>query len=321
MKLGMNANANRRTRIGRMAALVVCAAMSVIFICSATAQQAGPIHPPPPPPTTPVTKPPDTSSGTTGSTNRAPGPAVNAAQLPPPTMPVEELIKKFATREDALKEARGNYTYTQKILVKAYESTGEEGGQFQQTSDIVFTPEGKRFEKVTFAPQSTLVNLQMTAEDFKDIEDIQPFVLTTDELAKYNVKYVKHEGLDELTCYVFDVTPKTIEKNKAYFEGRIWVEDQGFTVVKSYGRAMHGLKVKKGEQGQLFPRFETIRENITADLWFPTYTHADDILHFRDGDIRIVQTIRYSNYKYFGSTIKIGPSKTVDHEELREPPH
>ncbi len=235
-------------------------------------------------------------------------------------MPVEELIKKFAAREDELKAARNNYTYTQKVLVKEYESTGEEGGQFQQTSDIVFTPEGKRYEKVTRAPQSTLVNLQMTAEDFKDIEDIQPFVLTTKELTKYNIAYVKHEPLDELTCYVFDVSPKQIEKNKAYFEGRIWVEDQGLNIVKSYGRALHGLKVKKGEPGQLFPRFETIRENITADIWFPTYTHADDVLHFQNGDLRIVETIRYSNYKYFGSTIKIVPQKQPDHEELREPP-
>jgi hypothetical protein len=311
-------------RAGRATALVICAAMSLILMHGAAGQQAGPIHPPPTPPATPTTKPPTNgtpSTGTSGGANRVPGPAVNTATLPPPTMPVEELITKFATREDALKEARGNYTYTQKILVKAYESTGEEGGQFQQTSDIVFTPEGKRFEKVTFAPQNTLVSLQMTAEDFKDIEDIQPFVLTTDELPKYNIKYVKHEPLDELTCYVFDVSPKVIDKNKAYFEGRIWVDDQGFNIVKSYGRAMHGLKVKKGEQGQLFPRFETIRENITADLWFPTYTHADDILHFQSGDIRIVQTVRYTNYKYFGSTIKIGPTKTVDHEELREPPH
>jgi hypothetical protein len=304
-----------------MAALVLCAAMSMFLIYAATAQQAGPIHPPPTPPTAPATKPPDKGPGTTGGANRVPGPAVNAAQLPPPTMPVEDIIKKFATREDALKEARGNYTYTQKVFVKDYGSGGEEGGVFEQTSDIVFTPEGKRFEKVTFAPSGTLQFLIMTAEDFKDIEDIQPFVLTTDELPKYNVKYVKHEGLDELTCYVFDVTPKTIDKNKAYFEGRIWVEDQGFNIVKSYGRAMHGLKVKKGEQNQLFARFETLRENITADLWFPTYTHADDVLHFRDGDVRIVQTVRYTNYKYFGSTIKIGPTKKVDHEELREPPH
>ncbi len=316
MDLRMRVVTGKRMRIWRLATVAVCAAMSLILLRSAAGQTTGPIKPPPTPPAAPAPKPP---ANTTTSTSASSQPA-NTVTLPPPTMPVEDMIKKFAAREDALKEARGNYTYTQKILVKDYGSSGEEGGVFQQTSDIVFTPEGKRYEKVTNAPVPNLQFLVMTPEDFKDIEDIQPFVLTTDELPKYNVTYVKHEPLDELTCYVFDVVPKTVEKNKAYFDGRIWVEDQGFNIVKSNGRAMHGIKVKKNGDGQLFPRFETIRENITADLWFPTYTHADDILHFREGDVRIVQTIRYTNYKYFGSTIKIGPSKTQDHEELREPP-
>jgi len=318
-------------RVGHVAGAMACAAMSLILMHSAAAQQTGPIKPPPMPPPAPAAKAPANGTGTNGTssngtasnpggTTGAGNGAASSVTLPPPPMPVEELIKKFAAREDALKEARGNYTYTQKILVKDYGPGGEEGGQFQQTSDIIFTPEGKRYEKVTNAPQPNLQFLIMTSEDFKDIEDIQPFVLTTEELPKYNIKYVKHEPVDELTCYVFDVSPKQVEKNKAYFDGRIWVEDQGFNIVKSYGRAIHGIKVKKGDEGQLFPRFETLRENIAGDFWFPTYTHADDILHFREGDVRIVQTIRYTNYKYFGSTIKIGTKKPVDHEELREPP-
>jgi hypothetical protein len=315
------AGSDHGKRFGRFAAALGCAAMSMILVQGAAAQTAGPIKPPPMPPAAPVVKPPAPTTTTTGGTGNTSGQPTNKATLPPPTMPVEEMIKKFAAREDVMKDARGNYTYTQKILVKTYDELGVDCGQFQQTSDIVFTPEGKRFEKVTFAPQPTLTCLTMSTEDFKDIEDIQPFVLTTEELPKYNVTYVKHEGVDELNCYVFDVSPKQVDKNKAYFEGRIWVDDQTFSIVKSYGRSRHGIKVKKGEDGQLFPRFETIRENIAADNWFPTYTHADDILHFQTADRRIVMTIRYSNYKYFGSTIKIGTApKQPDHEELREPP-
>jgi hypothetical protein len=318
MELGMNMGSDHGKCFSRCAEVAACAALSLILAFGAAAQTAGPLKPPPTPPAaTPAPKPPAAKAPANVSAVAAGAPVT----LPPPTIPVEELIKKFASREDAMKVARGNYTYTQKILVKAYDETGEDCGQFQQTSDIIFTPEGKRFEKVTFAPQSTMECLLMTAEDFKDIEDIQPFVLTTEELTKYNITYVKHEPLDELTCYVFDVSPKQIDKNKAYFEGRIWLDDQTFSIVKSYGRSRHGIKVKKGDDGQLFPRFETIRENIAADNWFPTYTHADDILHFQSGDRRIVMTIRYSNYKYFGSTIKIGTTtKQPDHEELREPP-
>ena len=54
-----------------------------------------------------------------------------------------------------------------------------------------------------------------------------------------------------------------------------------------------------------FPMFETFRENIEGDYWFPTYTRADDVLHFTSGPVHIRMSVRYSNYKRFGVTIKI----------------
>ncbi len=85
--------------------------------------------------------------------------------LPPPTIPIEQIIQKFAAKEAAFKEARGNYTYTQTVTVKDFEPTGEQAGQYKMVADIVFTPEGKRFENVTFAPMNTLVHLQLSPED------------------------------------------------------------------------------------------------------------------------------------------------------------
>ncbi|HKB48512.1 MAG TPA: hypothetical protein VKC57_12495, partial [Ktedonobacterales bacterium] len=57
-----------------------------------------------------------------------------------------------------------------------------------------------------------------------------------------------------------------------------------------------------------FPKFETYRENIDGKYWFPTYTHADDTLHFKQGPQRIRMTVKYQDYKkYEGrSTIKFG---------------
>jgi hypothetical protein len=177
-------------------------------------------------------------------------------------------------------------------------------------ADIVFTPEGKRFENVTFAPMNTLIHLQLSPEDKVDLENIQPFVLTTEELPKYDIKYVKHEPVDELTAYAFDVAPKKIEKGQRYFQGRIWVEDKDFAIVKSHGKAVPDAK------GNIAPIFDTYRENIAADLWFPTYTHADDTLHFPPpskgappDDERIVMTVKYENYKYYGVKVKVGGDK------------
>ncbi len=221
-------------------------------------------------------------------------------------IPVEEIIRRFAQQESAFKQERENYTYTQTVLVQESEPTSPVSGEYRLESDIVFTPQGRRYERVTYAPQSTLRMISLSPEDSKDLENVQPFVLTTEELPKYDVQYVGREKVDELSTYVFRVAPKRVEKKQRYFEGTIWVDDQDLAVVKSDGKAVPDLK------DNLFPRFVTYRENIEADFWFPTYTHADDILQFRSGDVRIRMTVRYKNYQRFGATIKLGESKPVE---------
>jgi hypothetical protein len=51
--------------------------------------------------------------------------------------------------------------------------------------------------------------------------------------------------------------------------------------------------------------FETYREQIDGKYWFPTYTRANDTLHFKDSSQRIRMTVKYENYKRFGSETNI----------------
>jgi len=231
-------------------------------------------------------------------------PALSSPQAAsaPPTVPVDEIIRKFAQHESDFKAERDNFTYTQEVLV---EDVAPNHGEYRLTSDIIFTPAGKRYEQVTYAPASSLVDFMLSPEDAKDLENVQPFVLTTEDLPKYDVQYVGREKLDDLNTYVFRVAPKRMEKGQRYFQGTIWVDDLDMAVVKSDGKAVPDLK------DNLFPRFVTYRENIEGKFWFPTYTHADDILHFQQGDVHIRMTVRYKNYKRFGSTIRLGESKQI----------
>jgi hypothetical protein len=237
----------------------------------------------------------------------AAGQSAPAGQAGAPPIPVAEIIRRFAQHESEFKVARDNYTYTQEVLV---EDVSPNQGEFQMTSDIVFTPAGKRYEEVTNAPSPTLKDFDLSPEDMKDLENIQPFVRTTEDLPKYDVQYVDTEKVDELTTYVFRVGPKSIQKGQRYFQGTVWVDTHDLAVVKSDGKAVPDQG--KGDNQNLFPRFVTYRENIEGDFWFPTYTHADDVLKFKNGDVHMRMTVRYKNYKRFGSTIKIGPSKQVD---------
>ncbi len=184
---------------------------------------------------------------------RRQGPPSAAAQnsaLGPPTMPVEEIIQKFAAREAEFKTERDNFTYTQTFTIQTLDTSGRPDGEYTMTSEIVFTPSGKRFEQVTYAPAPTLERISLSQQDLDDLEHVQPFVLTTTELPKYNIKYVDHVQLDELTAYVFEVAPKTLEKNQRYFQGRIWVEDKDLEIVKTDGKAVPDIR--KGGQGKRF---------------------------------------------------------------------
>ena len=237
-------------------------------------------------------------------TQSKPAAAANASALGAPTVPVEEIIQRFAAKEAEFKTERDNFTYTQSFSMQTLDSDGRPDGEYKMNSEIVFNPQGKRYEKVIYAPTPTLDRLQLTQQDFDDLEHVQPFVLTTTELPKYDVKYVDHVLLDELSTYVFDVAPKTLEKNQRYFQGRVWVDDKDFDIVKTDGKAVPD--VHKHGQENVFPRFETFRENVESNYWFPTYTRSNDVLRFSDGDIPIRMTVRYENYKRFGVTVKIG---------------
>jgi hypothetical protein len=228
---------------------------------------------------------------------------------------VEQIIQKFAAREAEFKTERDNYTYTQTFVMQTIDADGQPDGEYRMTSDIVFTPGGKRIEHVTDAPVPSLQRITVSQQDIDDLEHVQPFVLTTQELPKYDVKYVGRQQVDELTTYVFDVGPKVLEKNQRYFQGRIWVEDKEYGIVKTDGKAVPDIK-KHGSEN-VFPRFETFRENIEGHYWFPTYTRSNDTLHFTSGDIRIHMTVRYANYQRFGSTIKIGTARPTEPDPQR----
>ncbi|MGC2324109.1 MAG: hypothetical protein WA463_15870 [Terriglobales bacterium] len=239
---------------------------------------------------------------------------------PPTGISPQEIIQRFAAKEAQFKEARDNYTYRQSIKIE----TPEDGGRFEQTWDVLFDDQGRRVENVVFAPQSSLQLVSMSREDFEDIRNVLPFVLTSAEIPLYDVNYAGRQQEDELTTYVFDVHPKQIQPGKRYFDGRLWVDDHDFQIVKTKGRTVpefraggaKGTKKVKAGQENLFPAFTTWREQVDGQYWFPTYTRADDTLHFSTGDVRIRETIKYENYKRFGSKVRI----TYEGQELPKAP-
>ncbi len=110
------------------------------------------------------------------------------------------------------------------------------------------------------------------------------------------------QNADEIPCYTFEVKPKKMLKGERYFQGKIWVDDRDFQIVKTYGKGV-GL-LKKNEDNQ-FPNFETYRQQVDGKYWFPVYTHADDVLHFQNSSQRIRMVVKYQDYKRFGADTSV----------------
>jgi len=301
--------------------------MALLLSLPSLAQEQGPLQPAAPQdedyPSQPAPRrssppPQQTRQAPPQQQSPAPKPVSGGLSKDAPSIPVEEIIQKFAAREAEFKEERDNFTYVQDFVIQTITDSGHVDGEYEMTSDITFTPDGKRYEQITYAPQPTLERIMLSQQDLDDLRNVQPFVLTTAELPKYDVTYVGREKVDEISAYVFDVGPKRLEKNQRYFQGRIWVDDNDMEIVKTYGKAVPDIR--KGSNENVFPRFETYRENIEGNYWFPTYTHSEDVLHFRTEDVRIRMTVRYTDYKRFRVSIKLLNTEPASQPDSTAPP-
>ncbi len=261
----------------------------------------------------------DTLNDLTKNTPGGPGPVTSSPAKPkaakvdlsdPPPGQIQKIIQEFAAKEKVFKEARNNYTYHQSNKVQEFGADGEIGGVYEQEWDILYDDNGQRIERVTYAPADTLKRLILTKEDLYAFRNINPFVLTSDELQEYEVKYLGHVKVDEITAFVFSVRPKEIAKGRQYFQGVIWVDDRDLQIVKSEGKPVPEPKTKGNEN--LFPRFTTYREQIDGKYWFPTFTTAEDTLYFSTGSVHMKEIIKYSEYKQFKSKTRILSATPTD---------
>jgi hypothetical protein len=226
-----------------------------------------------------------------------------------PTVPAEQIIKEFAAKESEFQDALNHYTYRRYARVQTLDDDNKVDGEWYEVDDVIFDSTGRRTEKVVFAPGSTLQRVMMSPSDLQDISHGYPFVLTTEDIPQYDVKYIGRQKVDEVDCYVLEISPKIIEKKKRYFLGRVWVDSTDLQIVVTNGRMVPD-DTRKGSE-DLHPPFMTWRQQVDGHYWFPVYTKGEGVLHFSASngsigeDVHIRDTVKYSDYKRFGSTSTI----------------
>ena len=226
-------------------------------------------------------------------------------QPAPPKDPIEGIIQKFAAAESRLKAEIANYSYVQDITVQTLNGDTV-NGEFRRVSNIRWDKNGFK-EDVTFAPQSTLREISLSPQDFDDIYRT-PFILTTENLPQYTVHYSGQQKMDDLETYLFEVTPKSMEKGKRYFQGRVWVDQVDDQIVMSCGKTVPDDipqidKKKKKKKGvveeNVSPTIVTYREQVSGN-WFPIYLRADEVLHFLAQDVHVREVVKRKEYQRIG---------------------
>src|SRR2546426_346043 len=85
----------------------------------------------------------------------------------------------------------------------------------------------------------------------------------------YKFDYARREFLGEVRCLVFDVTPLP-KSGKGRFLGRIWVEDQDFTIVRFNGAYSGSSKTS------FYFHFDSWRVNAGPALWLPAFIYSEE---------------------------------------------
>ncbi len=215
---------------------------------------------------------------------------------------IERIIRAFTSKETQFRQALNEYAFKRDALLQSIGMGGQVTGEYHRVSQFTFDDRGTRFEKISFFPMPSFQGV--TQEDLEDLGGIGPFALEPAQIDKYNIRYVGRDKIDELSLYVFDVTPKVIPNPKKpkdrLFSGRVWVDDQELQIVKTKGKGVPETKINK------FPIVETYREQIDGRFWFPTYSYADEELVFDNGDVlHIRMKVKYSDFEVARAKVRI----------------
>jgi hypothetical protein len=267
---------DRHSRTFLSCAFLLCALVFSIPAHRAQAAQQGPLTPPP-----------EHDIHRVGTEPVPPA---------PPSTPPEEIIKRFSQKEDQYIVARAGYSYKKTVRLQEFGPDGKPAGELSLVIEAKPGPDGKIYEKTIERPQSSLQFLEMGPEDFQSLARMPAYPLTTGQLAKYELKYLGKELVDEVDCYIFQVKPKTVERAHYYFDGIVWVDSAYLEVVKTYGKWVNDLGDMRSAT-MPFNIFETYRENVEGKYWLPNYMRSDDTLNLKDMNVQVRLVIKWTDYK------------------------
>ncbi len=216
---------------------------------------------------------------------------------------VDRIIKKFTKNEDLFRRALTIYAFDRFASIQTVGIGGNITGGYRRDSFMTFNEAGERFERVVFAPLSTLTEMQVTAADIENLGGINPYAIDPKVADQYAFTFLGTEHIDDFNLYVFDVGPKVMPDFKKgvakFFQGRIWIDVDDLMIVRTKGKA-----VPEGKER--FPIVETTRGSVDNKYYFPIDSRSDDALVFESGQVvKTRMRVTYKNYRVGRSEVRI----------------
>jgi hypothetical protein len=137
--------------------------------------------------------------------------------------------------------------------------------------DMSDAPEGISFVGQREPGKSRLNKLTgIFSLHFQPLGFAQMIVPDTDfDKTNYTFGFVRREFLGEVRCLVIDVQPKP-EAPAGRFQGRIWVEDNGYNIVRFNGT------YSRAPRNAFYLHFDSWRLNLKPGLWLPAYVYSEE---------------------------------------------
>ena len=261
-------------RLNLPAAYCALALVLAVAPASLRAQDAGPMQPP--------------------ESTKFPAPPP-AGKPEPPTLPPDEIIRRFAAKEDDMLRAIMGYTFQKDVRLQEIGPDNKPAGQLEIVTQLRIAPDGKMYEKPVSRQPSTLHFLDLQRGDSDLLAPTPLFPLTTAMLPKYEITYGGKQPLDELSAYYFTVKPRALDRTRAYFSGVVWVDAQDLVIVKTMGKWVTEIGDVTASDVP-FTVFETYRQQIGKNLWFPAYSRSDDTFQAGNASVPIRVIIKWTDF-------------------------
>jgi len=206
-----------------------------------------------------------------------------AQTAPEQNLKLDQVIDRVAQQEAAFMESLRDYrplveTYIQEMRADKELGMVPQRDQYflakadfsQSIREHVFAGAGAdtKHHHLTFISKkfSSPFAMRYVDEGF-----LQGIILDTRDFDQghYQFELLRREFLGDVRCLVFDVSPRK-GSGPGRFQGRIWVEDQDYHVVRFSGTRVNAPRF------HFYFHFDSWRLNMGPGVWLPAYVYTEE---------------------------------------------